>query len=554
MTQPTNPTPRQVLDKARLHKFSIFPLQCYIQRQQLKFLWRVTHSSDRSIPRIALNGRLFIAGHKYGGGGQQKTYRACIADALLAFGTTFDMCTTSSQSEWYKFVEGPGLLLASAHWESQRPAFQKIDRVYSKSGANPNSANRRRMIIQVNDDDADAWVDDYSYHDTTNPRPEPILPRRIRHTARGTTRVAKKRKATSQKRMKRRLSVPSNTTKHPPENPPLQETAGPSPPNGNDTNRRIHQNLPLPPRFIGDCRKAGFPNPLTYEFQCLHGYSVDGSSALTFQPNTKQTLVQIFRQLRGLPIHYTGSKDGIAAALHHIREYITTTDYRCFKFSILSDRTTLSARFAMTNPNGLCGLIVIFQLWERAAHLASNPDCTDYIIYPVDLDNPLRRDKLVHFAQAVLGLNTDNDKADLRRCTKAMLTWIRTHYPRPSLHSRIPTFPRTAWYDAAFYNNLALPGAAPFTFFTTDLSIANTFKDQPPQRHYLTANAHHLATSADGTGYFRFRDIRNISTTGPSDFQYDKAHFFFPLFMQLPTLRPTQLNRHFSSTGGLTCS
>jgi len=122
-----------------------------------------------------------------------------------------------------------------------------------------------------------------------------------------------------------------------------------------------------------------------------------------------------------------------------------------------------------------------------------------------------------------------------------MLTWIRTHYPRPSLHSRIPTFPRTAWYDAAFYNNLALPGAAPFTFFTTDLSIANTFKDQPPQRQYLTANAHHLATSADGTGYFRFRDIRNITTTGPSDFQYDKAHFF-PLFMQMPTLRPTQLD------------
>ena len=203
----------------------------------------------------------------------------------------------------------------------------------------------------------------------------------------------------------------------------------------------------------------------------------------------------------GLPIHYTGSKDSIAAALlHHIREYIITTDYRCFKFSILSDRTTLSARFAMTNPNGLCGLIVIFQLWEGAAHLASHPDCTDYIIYPVDLDNPLRRDKLVHFAQAVLGLNTDNDIADLRRCTTAMLTWIRTHYPRPSLHSRIPTFPRTAWCDAAFYNNLALPGAAPFTFFTADPSIANTFKDQPPQRHYLTANAHHLATSADGTG------------------------------------------------------
>ena len=208
MKHPTNPTPRQVLDQARHHHFSIFPLQCYIQRQQLKFLWRITHSSARSKPRIALNGRLYIAGHKCGGGGQRKSYRACIADALLVFGTTFDMCNTSSQSEWYKFVEGPGLLLASAHWESLRPAFQKIDRVYTKAGGNLNLTNRRRRIIPVNDDEADAWVDDFSYHDTTNPRPEPILPRRIRHTSRRATRVAKKRKATSQHRKDSHMPAP----------------------------------------------------------------------------------------------------------------------------------------------------------------------------------------------------------------------------------------------------------------------------------------------------------------------------------------------------------
>ena len=152
----------------------------------------------------------------------------------------------------------------------------------------------------------------------------------------------------------------------------------------------------------------------------------------------------------------------------------------------------------MTNPNGLCGLIVIFQIWERAAYLASHPDCTDYTICPVNLDNPLRRDELVHFAQAVLGLNTGDDKAELRRCTSAMLKWLRKFYPRPSLHGRIPTFPRAAWYDAAFYTNMVLPGNVPFTFFTVDFSIANTFKDQPPQRYYLTANALNLATSADG--------------------------------------------------------
>ena len=187
--------------------------------------------------------------------------------------------------------------------------------------------------------------------------------------------MAKKHKATSQHRKGSHMSAPPPTlTKPQQENMQPQKTAGPSSINGNSTNRRTHQGLPLLPRFIGDCRKAGFPNPLTYEFQCLHdGYSVDGSSALTFQPHTKQELVQIFRQIRGLPIHYTGSRDGIAAALHHIREYIINTEFRCLKYSLQSDRTTIKITYNMTNPNGLCGLIVIFQLWERATFLATHP-------------------------------------------------------------------------------------------------------------------------------------------------------------------------------------
>ena len=138
------------------------------------------------------------------------------------------------------------------------PAFQKIDRVYTKAGSNLNSTNRRRMIIPVNDDDADAWVDDFSYHDTTNPRPEPILPKRIRHIARGATRVAKKRKATSQQRKNRRLSAPQTTTHLSPgkiQPQAASQAASPSNITGEDTTRRTHQNLPLLPRFIGDCRK-----------------------------------------------------------------------------------------------------------------------------------------------------------------------------------------------------------------------------------------------------------------------------------------------------------
>jgi hypothetical protein len=148
--------------------------------------------------------------------------------------------------------------------------------VYTKAGGNLNSTNRRRMIIPVNDDDADAWVDDFSYHDTTSPRPEPILPKRICHIARGATQVAKKRKATSQQRKNRRLSAPQTMTNLSPgkiqPQAASQAARSPSTNTGKDATRRTHQNLPLLPRFIGDCREAGFPNPLSHAFQCLHGY------------------------------------------------------------------------------------------------------------------------------------------------------------------------------------------------------------------------------------------------------------------------------------------
>ena len=157
MRHPVNPTPRQVLDRARENHFSIFPLLCYIQRQQLKFVWRITHSSERGIPRIALNGRLYIAEHKYGGGGQRKTYRACIQEALSAFGTTFAACQAASQKEWYSYVEGPGLLLANDHWETFNPsARRKIDRVYTNKVEKRNSTNKRRLIIPVDDADDEA--------------------------------------------------------------------------------------------------------------------------------------------------------------------------------------------------------------------------------------------------------------------------------------------------------------------------------------------------------------------------------------------------------------
>ena len=143
------------------------------------------------------------------------------------------------------------------------------------------------------------------------------------------------------------------------------------------------------------------------------------------------------------------------------------------------------------------------------------------------------------FAQGLLTRNTTAAKEDFRRCTRAMLQWLTRHYPRTSITRRPPILSRDYyWYCASFYINISLPGV-PFTFFAADPTISNTFRDQPPHLHYLTAQIHHAAPS-DQTGFFRFPDIHSMASTGMSEFQFAENHFF-PLGMQLPSQRPGEL-------------
>ena len=229
--------------------------------------------------------------------------------------------------------------------------------------------------------------------------------------------------------------------------------------------------------------------------------------------------------------------------LNHIREFLITTPFRCLKLSTQTDTITGRERYSSTNPNGLCGLIILFQLWERTIYLAAHPDCTNYIVQSVDLDIHARRNALICFAQGLITRNTTAAKEDFRRCTRAMLQWLTRHYPRTSITRRPPILPRDFWYCASFYINISLPGV-PFTFFAADPTISNTFRDQPPHLHYLTAQIHHAAPS-DQTGFFRFPDIHSMASTGLSDFQFAENHFF-PLGMQLPSQRPNELEEALS--------
>jgi hypothetical protein len=49
----------QVLTQAREEGVAkIYPIECFVQRQQLKFLWKVLHLKDEALQKIVLHGRL----------------------------------------------------------------------------------------------------------------------------------------------------------------------------------------------------------------------------------------------------------------------------------------------------------------------------------------------------------------------------------------------------------------------------------------------------------------------------------------------------------------
>ena len=87
---------------------------------------------------------------------------------------------------------------------------------------------------------------------------------------------------------------------------------------------------------------------------------------LTFQPRTRHDLQDIFRDLRSCHLEAAqDSADQFAALPLFSRHYAETTTFPCLKLSVATDNSTLHTRYNMTNPDGLCGLNIVFQAWER---------------------------------------------------------------------------------------------------------------------------------------------------------------------------------------------
>lgn len=83
---------------------------------------------------------------------------------------------------------------------------------------------------------------------------------------------------------------------------------------------------------------------------------------LTFQPRTGHDLQDIFRDIRSCHLEAAqDSADQFAALPLFSRHYAETTTFPCLKLSVATDSSTLHTRYNMTNPNGLCGLNIVFQ-------------------------------------------------------------------------------------------------------------------------------------------------------------------------------------------------
>ena len=97
-----------------------------MQRQQLKFLWKLLHLNDLALQRIVLHSKLDPQ-YSMGRGGRQRTYKQYIKDAMSNFGVTMEQCMDMDQQDWDLRIEGVGLETAVQQWEARPKASKPID-------------------------------------------------------------------------------------------------------------------------------------------------------------------------------------------------------------------------------------------------------------------------------------------------------------------------------------------------------------------------------------------------------------------------------------------
>jgi hypothetical protein len=133
----------------------IFPMECLIQRQQLKFLWKMVHLEDTAIQKIVHFGNI---SSQYNGrkGGRKQTYISCRMLALANFGVTMEECMEMlSQFDWEFHINNQALLEATAKWRAKPSAFKPKDNFWAPG---MQSRGKRKRILA--DDKANDGTED----------------------------------------------------------------------------------------------------------------------------------------------------------------------------------------------------------------------------------------------------------------------------------------------------------------------------------------------------------------------------------------------------------
>ena len=141
----------KVLDMAEEQGiYTVFPMECLIQRQQLKFLWKITHLKDTAVQKMILFGKVANKG-KQRRGGRKQTYISCLNLALSNFGVTMDDCGKMDQTDWDFLMDNEALVRAVERWRVQPRAKKPIDNFWA-----PQIRTRgKRKLRNISEDEVD---------------------------------------------------------------------------------------------------------------------------------------------------------------------------------------------------------------------------------------------------------------------------------------------------------------------------------------------------------------------------------------------------------------
>jgi hypothetical protein len=132
----------------------IYPIEIYVQRQQLKFLWKILHLEDTALQQIVLHGKLDPK-YSQSRGGRQRTYKQCIKDAMANFGVTMLQCMTMAQKDWDSIIEGTGMETAAQQWEARPKASKPID-IEWRTKPGKTQGRRKDMNAEEDSDESSA--------------------------------------------------------------------------------------------------------------------------------------------------------------------------------------------------------------------------------------------------------------------------------------------------------------------------------------------------------------------------------------------------------------